>query len=80
MQVTDDQDPYTKVTSFSASEEVSAQHVGFVIGAFEEVDLSSLRGSEEDDRLGQSAIPVHAFCAPGRSEELRNTCFPLVQV
>lgn len=59
---------------------VSAQHVGFAIGPFEHVDLAEFRESEEDERLGQNAIPVHGFCLPGRIEEVKNTCLPIAKV
>ena len=76
----DSGDPSKKITSFMCSKETSAQHIGFAIGAFEEVDLAIFRGSDEDDHLGQNAIPVQAYCVPGRAEEVRNTCFPIPQV
>ena len=79
-QIVDPKDPGKKITSFICSKEVSAKHIGFMIGALEEVDLSAFRGSDEDDRLGQSAVPVQAFCTPGRAEEVKNTCFPIIQV
>lgn len=56
------------------------QHIGFAIGPFEHVDLAEFRESDEDDKLGQNAIPVHGFCLPGRVDELRNTCLPLAKV
>ncbi len=44
------------------------------------VNLSEFRESDEDDKLGQNAVPVHGFCVPGRLEELRNTCLPMAKV
>ena len=59
---------------------ISAQHVGFAIGPFEHVDLAEFRESDEDERLGQNAVPVHGFCLPGRVDETKNTCLPLAKV
>ena len=59
---------------------ISAQHVGFAIGPFEHVDLAEFRESEEDERLGQNAVPVHGFCLPGRVDEIKNTCLPIAKV
>jgi transcription initiation factor TFIID subunit 2 len=75
----DPNDPTRKTTSFLCSTLVSAQHVGFAIGPFEYVNLAAFRESDEDDKLGGSAIPLHGFCLPGRAEELRNTCMPLAK-
>ena len=76
----DKRDSRRKITSFTCSKEISAQHVGFAIGAFEETDLAALRGGDDDDRLGQSVVPLRAFCTPGRTEEVKNTCFPIPHV
>lgn len=73
-------DPTKKTTSFVSSTVLAAQHVGFAIGPFEHVDLAEFRESDEDDKLGQNAIPVHGFCLPGRAEETKNTCLPLAKV
>lgn len=63
--------------SFSLSQPVTARHVGFAIGPFEQVDLSQARTLEQEDKLGQSAIKVYGYCLPGKSDDLRNTCWPL---
>ena len=44
------------------------------------MNLSEFRESDEDDKLGQNAVPVHGFCLPGRVDELRNTCIPIAKV
>lgn len=44
------------------------------------MDLADLRESDEDEKLGQSAVQLHGYCLPGRAEELRNTCFPTAKV
>lgn len=46
----------------------------------EKVDLARYRESDEDDRLGQNAVPVHAYCLPGRASDVANTCLPLAKV
>lgn len=77
--IEDVRDPTKKTVSFLCATAIAAQHVGFAIGPFEHVDLSLFRESDEDDRLGQNAIPVHGFCLPGRSAEVENTCVPLAK-
>lgn len=59
---------------------ISAQHIGFAIGPFEHIDLAEFRESEEDERLGQNAVPVHGFCLPGRIDDVKNTCLPVAKV
>ncbi|KAL9126218.1 MAG: hypothetical protein Q9217_004698 [Psora testacea] len=78
-EIVDAQDPTKKTTSFICTNAISAQHVGFAIGPFEHVNLAGFREDEEDDRLGQNAVPVHGFCLPGRIEETKNTCLPLAK-
>lgn len=80
MQIIDPLDPSTKTTSFLCTTAVASQHIGFAIGPFEHVDLAEFRESDEDDKLGQNAVPVHGFCLPGRAEELKNTCLPIAKV
>lgn len=70
-------DSSRKIVSFNLLTPVAAQHLGFVIGPFEHIDLSEFRDSDQDEMLGQSAIRVHGFCLPGRAEEVRNTCMML---
>jgi transcription initiation factor TFIID subunit 2 len=76
----DPQDPTKKITSFLSNVSIAPQHVGFAIGPFEHVDLTEFRESDEDDKLGQNAVPVHGFCLPGRVAETKNTCVPLAKV
>ncbi|ODH28599.1 hypothetical protein ACO22_03917 [Paracoccidioides brasiliensis] len=78
-EIMDTKDPTKKTVSFSCSSPVSAQQIGFAVGPFEYVNLSEYRESDEDDQLGQNAIPVHAFCLPGRADEVRNTCLPMAK-
>jgi len=56
------------------------QHLGFAIGPFEHVDLAEFRESDEDERLGHNAVPVHGFCLPGRIDDIKNTCLPMAKV
>ena len=77
--IEDPQDQTKKTVSFLCATAISAQHIGFAIGPFEHVDLAKFRESDEDDRLGQNAIPVHGFCLPGRSTDVENTCLPLAK-
>jgi transcription initiation factor TFIID subunit 2 len=65
---------------FYCNTPVPPRHVGFTIGPFEELNLSEFRESEQDDKLGQSAVSIHGFCLPGRADEMRNTCMPLAMV
>ncbi|MCJ1439071.1 hypothetical protein MMC27_008462 [Xylographa pallens] len=78
-EIIDPRDPSKKTTSFTCTTPVAPQHIGFAIGPFEHVDLAAFRESDEDDKLGQNAVPVHGFCLPGRAEELKNTCLPLAK-
>ena len=78
--IPDPLNPGKKTTTFLCLTPISPWHVGFAVGPFEHVDIAEFRETDEDDRLGQNAVPLHGFCLPGRSEELRNTCFPLAKV
>lgn len=72
-----DGDATKKVMTFNAKH-CGAQHIGFAIGPFEDVDLySNFRAEEEEVKLGGNAVKVHGYCLPGRSDEVRNTCQPL---
>ncbi|KAJ5899892.1 hypothetical protein N7495_004636 [Penicillium taxi] len=77
--IVDPADPTRKTVSFSCYSPLSAQQLGFALGPFEYVNVADFRESDQDEQLGQNAIPVHAFCLPGRGEELQNTCFPMAQ-
>ena len=79
-EIADPLNPGKKTTTFLCQTPISPWHVGFAIGPFEHVDIAEFRDIDEDDRLGQNAVPLHGFCLPGRSDELKNTCFPLAKV
>ncbi|PSR78395.1 hypothetical protein BD289DRAFT_123639 [Coniella lustricola] len=73
----DAEDNTKKVMEFEARF-VSAQHIGFAVGPFEDVDLYSAYRSEEDEaKLAGNALKVHGYCLPHRREEVCNTCQPL---
>ncbi len=76
----DKEDPTKKTVSFSIASPLAPQQIGFAIGPFEYVNLAEFRESDEDETLGQNAIPVEGFCLPGRGDELRNTCLPMAKV
>ncbi|KAF3764486.1 hypothetical protein M406DRAFT_11017, partial [Cryphonectria parasitica EP155] len=66
-----------KVMEFEARF-VGAQHIGFAVGPFEDVDLFSAYRSEEDEaKLAGNAVKIHGYCLPHRREEVCNTCQPL---
>lgn len=67
----------TKTMEFEAKN-CGAQHIGFAIGPFEDVDLySSFRTEADEQKLGTQAVKVHGYCLPGRREEVCNACQPL---
>ncbi|KAI9886207.1 MAG: PX domain-containing protein ypt35 [Watsoniomyces obsoletus] len=78
-EVVDVKDESKKVVSFLCANPVSAQHVGFSVGPYEYVDLAAFREADEDERLGQNAVPVHGYCLPGREGELMATCIPMAK-
>jgi len=43
------------------------------------VDLSEYRDTSDDERLGSNAIRVHAFCLPGKADEVRNSAMMLAR-
>ncbi|KAJ4394022.1 Transcription initiation factor TFIID subunit 2 [Gnomoniopsis smithogilvyi] len=74
---TRDADGETKIMDFEVNN-CGAQHIGFAVGPFEDVDLYSAYRSEEDEqKLGVQAVKVHGYCLPGRRDEVCNTCQPL---
>ncbi|KAH7399644.1 hypothetical protein BKA66DRAFT_452272 [Pyrenochaeta sp. MPI-SDFR-AT-0127] len=77
--ITDPSDSSRKTASFSCDTPVLPQHIGFVIGPFEHVDLSEYRDLADDERLGENAIKVHAFCLPGKEDEVRNSAMMLAR-
>ncbi|KAL4872249.1 hypothetical protein BDV12DRAFT_152444 [Aspergillus spectabilis] len=77
--IIDPRDPSKKTVSFASYSPLSARQIGFAVGPFEYVNLADFRESDQDEQLGQNAIPLHAFCLPGRADEVRNTCFPMAK-
>ncbi|KAL4902588.1 hypothetical protein BDW74DRAFT_158074 [Aspergillus multicolor] len=77
--IVDPKDPSKKTVSFASYSTLSARQIGFAVGPFEYVNLADFRESDQDEQLGQNAIPLHAFCLPGRGDEVRNTCFPMAK-
>ncbi|KAI8940036.1 hypothetical protein NX059_003758 [Plenodomus lindquistii] len=72
--IVDHADASRKTASFDCGENpILPQHIGFVIGPFQHVDLSEYRDTVDDERLGENAIKVHAFCLPGKEDEVRNS-------
>jgi transcription initiation factor TFIID subunit 2 len=78
-QIIDPADASRKTASFTCESLVLPQHIGFVIGPFEHVDLSDYRDLADEERLAESAIKVHAFCLPGREDEVRNSAMMLAR-
>lgn len=71
-------DSSQKISTFMCDLSVSANQIGFAIGPFERVDLSSeFRESEDDEKVGDEALAISALCLPGRADEVRNTAFPM---
>ncbi|KAK4464169.1 hypothetical protein QBC42DRAFT_221275 [Cladorrhinum samala] len=57
----------------------AAQHISFAIGPFEHIPLwSEFRTEEADEKLGANAAKIHAYCLPGRADEVRHACAPVV--
>ncbi|TVY49814.1 Transcription initiation factor TFIID subunit [Lachnellula occidentalis] len=77
----DREDSSKKVISFQCGTVVAPHHIGFSIGPFEQVDLAAeFREDEDGEKLGQEqALAISGYCLPGRSNEVRNTCAPVVQ-
>ncbi|KAF9894318.1 hypothetical protein FE257_007821 [Aspergillus nanangensis] len=78
-EIIDPKDPSKKTVSFACASPLSARQVGFAVGPFEYINLADFRESDQDEQLGQNAIPLHAFCLPGRGDDVRNTCFPMAK-
>ncbi|KAI9842282.1 MAG: hypothetical protein M1837_007352 [Sclerophora amabilis] len=78
-EVPDPLDNSKKTASFVCSTAVAPQNIAFAVGIFEHVNLSEFRETDEDDKLGRNAIPIHGFCLPGRVDEVRNTCLPMAK-
>ena len=78
-EIVDPRDASKKPVSFACMSPLSASQLGFAVGPFENVNLSEFRESDQDEQLGQNAIPIRGFCLPGRADEVRNTCYPMAQ-
>ncbi|EED16147.1 transcription initiation factor TFIID subunit TSM1/127kD, putative [Talaromyces stipitatus ATCC 10500] len=78
-EIVDPKDSSRKSVSFSSVSNISAQQIGFAVGPFEHVNLSQFRESDQDEQLGDNAVPVDAYCLPGRTNEVKNTCFPIAK-
>lgn len=74
------EDSSKKVISFQCGNFVAPHHIAFSIGPFEQVDLAAeFREDEDGEKLGQQqALAFSGYCLPGRSDEVRNTCAPMV--
>jgi len=70
----DIEDSSKKIVSFLCKTVVAAQHIGFAVGPFEQIDLSEYREDEDDEKLGQRSTAVWGYCLPGRGDEVRNSC------
>ncbi|EGR47272.1 uncharacterized protein TRIREDRAFT_108950 [Trichoderma reesei QM6a] len=74
----DPEDDHKKIMIFEPEKQVSVQKLGFAIGPFEHINLSSESRTEEDEvKLGMSALKIHAYCLPGRADWVRNTAAAL---
>lgn len=74
----DPDDDHKKIMTFEPEKKVSVQKLGFAVGPFEHIDLSSEFRTEEDEvKLGMNALKVHAYCLPNRVDWVRHTAAPL---
>ena len=72
-------DSSRRTVSYTISQNVSAQHIGFAVGPFEQVDLGALRDAHTIEMLQENAASITAFCLPGRKAEVENTCLPTTE-
>ncbi|KAI9893667.1 MAG: hypothetical protein M1814_005882 [Vezdaea aestivalis] len=72
--------PHKKVSKFVSASPVSPLHIGFMIGPFQRLDITKFRDPADEDKLGQSAVPIAAYHLPGRAELVENTCLPLANI
>ncbi|KAJ4266200.1 Transcription initiation factor TFIID subunit 2 [Fusarium torreyae] len=73
-EIVDPDDDHKKIMTFEPEKKVSVQKLGFAVGPFEHIDLSSESRTEEDEvKLGMNALKVHAYCLPHRADWVRNT-------
>lgn len=74
----DPQNDRKKIMTFEPEKITSVQTLGFAVGPFVHVDLSSEFRSEEDElKLSLNALKVHAYCLPHREKEVLNTAAAL---
>lgn len=74
----DPQNDRKKIMTFEPERNHSVQKLGFAVGPFEHVDLSStFREEEAELKLSLNALKVHAYCLPGREQEVLNTAAAL---
>lgn len=74
----DPQDDHKKIMTFEPEKKASVQKLGFAVGPFEHIDLSSEFRTEEDEvKLGMSALKIHAYCLPNRGDWVRNSAAAL---
>ncbi|KAK0731481.1 hypothetical protein B0H67DRAFT_479369 [Lasiosphaeris hirsuta] len=74
----DPKDEGKKIMTFEVQNS-AAHHIAFAIGPFEHIDLwSDFRTEEADEKLGANAAKIHAYCLPGRVDEVLHTCAPIV--
>ena len=74
----DPKDERKKIMTFECLSS-AARHIAFAVGPFEHIDLwSEFRTEEADEKLGPNAAKIHAYCLPGRVEEVLHTCAPVV--
>lgn len=78
-EIVDKADTSLKTVSFSCSQQLAPQQIGFAIGPFERVNLGELRDAQEVEELGRNAVEMLAYCLPGRADETKNTCLPLTK-
>lgn len=78
-EIVDPQEPTKKTSWFACNTPLAPEQLGFALGPFEHIDLSEFRESDEDALLGQKATPLHAFCLPGRANEVRSACLPVAK-
>ncbi|KAH8899326.1 hypothetical protein GQ53DRAFT_873563 [Thozetella sp. PMI_491] len=71
-------DEKKKIMTFEC-DNTAAHQIGFAIGPFEHIDLwSEFRTEEADEKLGANAAKIHGYCLPGRGDEVRIACQPVV--
>ena len=75
-EILDKNEPTLKTVSFSCSQQLAPQQIGFAVGPFDRINLSELRDAQQVEDIGRNAVEVLAYCLPGRVEETKNACLP----